>query len=258
MRIRIPWYRKAAITLGMVAFWTLAFGFFHIIRFYGWKELGVQFGEIQPVKIPVSGFLAIGGIAGLFLSFLFIFLFPRWSAKLNKWPLGLTLIVKTALYFIAVKILFLAGIFTYSIRENVKIEGEIIRDILTSDMFRVLFLYFIVVSTLLSFFIQMGQRFGPEVLLKMILGRYRKPREEERVFMFLDLKSSTRIAEKLGHVLYSQLLQACFADVSQVVINTRAEIYQYVGDEIVLSWSMQEGLHQQIVSGYFSCIRMPL
>ena len=76
----------------------------------------------------------------------------------------------------------------------------------------------------------------------MLRGEFYHPKEEQRIFMFLDLKSSTSIAEKLGHNKYSQLIQTCFADVSELVITHKADIYQYVGDEIVLSWAIEDGL----------------
>jgi adenylate cyclase len=59
--------------------------------------------------------------------------------------------------------------------------------------------------------------------------------------MFLDLRSSTSIAEKLGHIKYSELIQDCFKDIT-VVENYKAEIYQYVGDEAVLTWKKERGL----------------
>ena len=59
--------------------------------------------------------------------------------------------------------------------------------------------------------------------------------------MFLDLKSSTSIAEKLGHIKYSMLIQECFNDITDIVTANKAEIYQYVGDEIVLSWEKEKG-----------------
>jgi len=59
--------------------------------------------------------------------------------------------------------------------------------------------------------------------------------------MFLDLKSSTRIAEKLGHIEYSKLIQNCFKDL-HVVERFNAEVYQYVGDEAVLTWPKENGL----------------
>ena len=76
----------------------------------------------------------------------------------------------------------------------------------------------------------------------MLLGTYKKPKEEKRVFMFLDLKSSTTIAETLGHFKYSQLIQDSFYDLNDIVPTYSAEIYQYVGDEAVLSWPYHKGL----------------
>ncbi|MEL6843832.1 MAG: adenylate/guanylate cyclase domain-containing protein, partial [Bacteroidota bacterium] len=59
--------------------------------------------------------------------------------------------------------------------------------------------------------------------------------------------------EKLGHVLYSQLLQDCFFDLTDAVMKHQAEIYQYVGDEVVLSWEMTSGLDKaNCLHAYFS------
>ncbi|MFZ5973318.1 MAG: adenylate/guanylate cyclase domain-containing protein [Bacteroidota bacterium] len=62
------------------------------------------------------------------------------------------------------------------------------------------------------------------------------PREEDRIFLFLDLNSSTMLAEELGHIRYSELLKSCFADLALSVKKYKATVYQYVGDEAVLSW----------------------
>jgi adenylate cyclase len=60
--------------------------------------------------------------------------------------------------------------------------------------------------------------------------------------MFMDLKSSTTYAEKLGHIKYSELIQDCFFDLTDIVEKNDANIYQYVGDEVVLSWELNKGL----------------
>ena len=98
----------------------------------------------------------------------------------------------------------------------------------------------------------MNNKFGPGILLPMLLGKYRKPRVEERVFMFMDLKSSTSYAEKLGHIQYSRMIQNCFRDVNKVLPNYFAEVYQYVGDEVVLTWQKEEGLNNRnCINFYF-------
>ncbi|MBK7107553.1 MAG: hypothetical protein IPH62_19990 [Ignavibacteriae bacterium] len=47
-----------------------------------------------------------------------------------------------------------------------------------------------------QFMLQVRDKFGQGILWKFITGKYLHPRQEERIFMFLDLKSATTIAEK--------------------------------------------------------------
>ena len=97
-------------------------------------------------------------------------------------------------------------------------------------------------STILDFYQQVKQKFGRGVFLDIFLGRYHKPKESDRIFAFIDLKSSVTLAEKLGHVRYSHLLQDCFFDLTTQLDKHRAKIYQYVGDQVVLHWSIEDGL----------------
>lgn len=74
-------------------------------------------------------------------------------------------------------------------------------------------------------------------------GTQTAPAEEvDRVFMFLDIRSSTEIAEELGHVRYFELLNDFFADISDPVVQHEGEIYQYVGDEVVITWPLERGI----------------
>lgn len=106
-----------------------------------------------------------------------------------------------------------------------------------------------------------SQKFGPGVLWNMFIGKYRNPKEEERVFMFLDLKPSTSIAEKLGHINFCRFIQDCFADLTLVITKHSVEIYQYVGDEAVLSWPLENGFENNTGSNHlwnYQKIRTPL
>lgn len=100
-----------------------------------------------------------------------------------------------------------------------------------------------------SFIRLVGKKFGRGVLLQYVLGKYHTPREEERIFMFLDLRSSTRIAEQLDHKQYHHFLNDIFYDISEPVLEYRGEIYQYVGDEVVITWPIETGVEQE------QCIR---
>ena len=60
--------------------------------------------------------------------------------------------------------------------------------------------------------------------------------------MFLDLRSSTAIAEQLGEVRYFNFLKDVFQHATPSILYAKGEIYQYVGDEIVMSWKMENGM----------------
>jgi len=93
-----------------------------------------------------------------------------------------------------------------------------------------------------QFYTEVSESMGTSLLSNFFLGKYYTPVEEERIFMFLDMKSSTQIAEKLGHVVYFQMLQQYFSDLTGPVIDYSGEIYQYAGDEMIISWKLKKGL----------------
>lgn len=74
------------------------------------------------------------------------------------------------------------------------------------------------------------------------MGKYFHPKEEHHIFMFLDLKGSTAIAEKLGEHQYFRFLKNLIGDVTSAILNTKGNIYEYVGDEIVIIWPLKMGL----------------
>jgi len=82
-------------------------------------------------------------------------------------------------------------------------------------------------------------------LLNFILGKFNQPKEVERVFCFIDLKGSTSIAERLGNLKYAAFLKEYYSDISDAISVADAQIYQYVGDEIVLSWSFDKALKKK-------------
>ena len=100
--------------------------------------------------------------------------------------------------------------------------------------------YFTVGLTFCLFYSEISDNVGQYVLLNFFTGKYHKPIEEERIFMFLDMKSSTSIAEDLGHVKYFNLLNDYYRDLSDSIIKYGGEIYQYVGDEIIITWKVDD------------------
>ncbi len=84
--------------------------------------------------------------------------------------------------------------------------------------------------------IEVNEKYSRGVFINIMMGRYLQPREENRIIMFLDLKDSTPIAEKLGHREYFKFIRDFIFYISYGMIPHDGRIYQYVGDEIVVWW----------------------
>jgi adenylate cyclase len=44
-----------------------------------------------------------------------------------------------------------------------------------------------------------------------------KPAEEDLTFLFIDLRSSTSIAERMGHIQYSRFIESCFEVLTDII-----------------------------------------
>jgi adenylate cyclase len=91
------------------------------------------------------------------------------------------------------------------------------------------------------FVLQISQIVGGRTLRDWVLGRYHRPRQEQRFFLFVDLAGSTALAERMGPAAVHQFLNRIFVLASDPVDDHHGEIYQYVGDEIVITWTESEG-----------------
>jgi adenylate cyclase len=109
---------------------------------------------------------------------------------------------------------------------------------------------FIVLCTVAGFLI--NDKYGPGNLRSFFMGRYFRPKREEHIFMFLDLRSSTYIAQILGEQQYFNFIKDVIRDATPVILKHKGRIYQYVGDEITVSWWMNQGLNKM------NCIRCPI
>ena len=100
------------------------------------------------------------------------------------------------------------------------------------------------------FIFQIVLLIGRANFLRLILGLYHKPREVSRILMFVDIKGSTSLAEKLSNKAYSSFIKDYFYDISDAIMMYGGEIYQYVGDEIIIVWSTKSKQSKCIRSYY--------
>jgi adenylate cyclase len=234
--------------LFLVSFWTIAVTY---LIFYE----GVALSFKPPADLINTG-MAYNFRASLLTSVMFTLFVGSIMAGfevlylnnlLRKKPLGMTLFIKTVYYLL--NIFFwssLATLIIYSFYLDKSLFNDQVLDLffkyLSGTRIYMTMSFWCITIFISLFILQVSDKFGQGVLINFLLGKYHQPKEEARIFMFMDLKSSTTYAEKLGHIKYSQLIQDCFYDVTEVIMKYHAQIYQYVGDEVVLSWETDKGI----------------
>lgn len=227
------------IVLRHIVVWFFAFIVWTILREFGHEVVQEDGREsIRPLqRIPFH--ILLGVVAGIIFGTL-EFVFDKYVYK--RMSFGRTLLIGAITYLIAVVLLVTFGIRAFTRIVGTEMSWELYIDFIFSGEMILIVFYCFIVGFFIDLFREIDKKFGPGNLWKMLKGEFYSPKEEQRIFMFLDLKNSTGLAEQLGHHKYSELIQDCFQDVSDVVLAYKASIYQYVGDEIVLSWEIKEGL----------------
>jgi len=190
----------------------------------------------------ISGLL-VGGIEIFFLNKVFL-----------KRSLGQKIFFKTIIYLaIIFSFLFNISLVNNAIElQRGLLHQEVWNNVwlfLSNFAFWSVELYIASIIGVSLFYAEVSDNLGHGVLNNFFIGKYHTPLEEERIFMFLDMKSSTSIAEHLGHVRYFEMLKEYYADLSEPIITFSGEVYQYVGDEVIVSWKLKNGLNQS------NCIR---
>lgn len=92
--------------------------------------------------------------------------------------------------------------------------------------------------------VETGRLLGFATLKNLLIGRYARPRREQKAFLLIDMKDSTGLAEKLGAVRFHELLNAFFRDIADAALECDAEIHKYVGDEAILTWPAGPALNE--------------
>lgn len=199
------------------------------------------------IKLDISIlFFAIPGITiiGLLVGFIELkFLSKLFARKTFLVKISSKFAIYLAFFFIVILI-------NYPIAASIELDTSIL-DESVWDKYFAFFLSITHLSAIiqLSFSLfasllynEISGNLGQNVLLNFFTGKYHKPISEKRIFMFADMKSSTSIAEVLGHIKYFEFLRSYYFDLSEAILKNYGEVYQYIGDEIVISWTLKNGV----------------
>ncbi|MBK9421468.1 MAG: adenylate/guanylate cyclase domain-containing protein [Flavobacteriales bacterium] len=114
--------------------------------------------------------------------------------------------------------------------------------LLGSRSFYVLMLQVALVTTMSILVVQVEEFMGRRFFLGFLLGWYDKPRIGERIVLAIDLVGSSALNERLGDLLYYRFLNTTHSLMTEAVLRHGAEIHKYVGDEVIFTWHMKDGL----------------
>ena len=229
------------------------------IVFYNHTLLNTPFISLGPAKIyqtkvQLGIWIFISAIGGLFSGSTLVYINNKvFRKKSFRYALITTIYSYSILYlFLMITYLtirsFIALVDSYSLKKVLDLSINMAKELYPLAQF----ILWGIVTLLTLFFLQMNDKFGTGVLKKFLLGNYYQPKKEARIFMFLDMKSSTTIAEKIGNEKYFNLLSNLFSDLTETILNNEGEIYQYVGDEIVISWPTNKGINNtNCINCYF-------
>jgi adenylate cyclase len=125
------------------------------------------------------------------------------------------------------------------------LDGELVRTgagLLTTRVTPIALAGGIALAGMVNAYFAVDRKMGPGVLRNWMTGKYYNPKEEERIFMFLDLRNSTTLAEQLGNVRFSALVRDFFRDLTDPVLESKGDVSHYIGDEAVISWTPKQGI----------------
>jgi adenylate cyclase len=196
----------------------LSLGSAAISAYYGYRS----------AEMPLHGIIT--GIASSLLIATPIMLFEVWGhrlaivRRLRRLPLLAYFGIRVAFYVVVIIVGLVVGrsLFGGSFEFTEIFEGS--------------FTFAVAMSVLTNVAIEIGHLLGFRTMRNLLTGRYARPRQEIRVFLLIDMKDSTGLAERLGPIRFHKLLNDFFDDVADAALETSAEIHKYVGDEAILTW----------------------
>lgn len=242
---------KLSELLFIIIYWIVAVRVVVVLEYFvldpeAFSAAEPKFYQVMQNNLFAS--LGAGLLIGLVTGLSELYLFQK---SLKRLSFAMLFVAKMAVYLVSISIIGSITLFIYYAAQynlDLLASAERMVAILGSSNFYHLLLLGVYLSLFLNFILIVKNKIGHRNFFPIVSGKYHKPKEEDRIFLFLDLKSSTQMAEVLGHRKYSQLIQDCFNDLSSLIIRYRGIVYQFVGDEAVITW------HAKREKNYLNCI----
>ncbi len=227
--------------------------------------LGLFIGISLSINVwgVVSYSLIIGAISGFIIGLFLQFGNDFFEYKvLRKYSFPTALLIGTFILIILFKLSEYIAVGAYNLfftdlPVNKIFESEVFQDVFRWHTFLNMLWTSFMISIIMNFVKLTSRIIGPRLMYNYIFGKYHKPVKEERIFMFIDINSSTTLAEKMSTEKYHSFLNKFFHDIATPISRYDGEIYQYVGDEVVVTWKMKDGLkNSNCIKSYFRIVKV--
>lgn len=259
--------RRLLTNLFIILYWVIILDLLNFILinsvtvFLNTSGLDPNFENAITIKLLSPYQYIDGTLFGLFFGGFFI-LVLKLSRKLRieRFGFGKSILINSGIFLAGFTLAVFLMDFIMKLIESYSGEVRIpeAMDDGTLTLVLVILLIFVFQILLLNFILQSVEVMGDYNIIRFLTGKYRTPVLENRAFMFLDLRSSVQHAEKLGNVLYSELIRDCFRELNYLVHKFEAEIYQYVGDEVVLTWESSVARQNNNILGIYFAFEQAL
>lgn len=224
--------RKLKISLQLIAFGITA-GLFYTALSNGLSDF-----------YPLLNGIIIGFVLAIVAAVFELFFYEK---GIRKYKFIVVLAMRSIFYFLLIITVILIEIgAARMIKDDLSfsqlLQNEKFNDYIFGGEFRNSVFYTFALSLFINFNRQMSRKLDSELLLNLITGRYYHPVERNMIFMFLNVPSSDEIIKKIGRLNFHRFINEIVYDLTSPILANHGIIYQYVEDEIVITWEMKKGL----------------
>jgi adenylate cyclase len=224
--------RKLRISLRLIAF-GIGAGLFFTILSNGISDL-----------YPLVNGVIIGLLIAVLAS---IFELNIYEKSIRKSRFIVILITRSFYYLVIITFIIVMEIgIARMIKEDLNLSGLLqnqdFRYYFTGGEFTASVFYTLTLVLIINFTMQISRKLGHGVMTSFITGRYYHPVVVNKIFMFINMPNSESIISKIGRMKFHSLINDIVYDITLPIISNHGIIYQYVEDEMVITWKLKEGI----------------
>lgn len=200
---------------------------------------------------PYINSLTIAVLVALSIAFFEFILFTGRLRKIKFYQLFLLRVLLYSLTVVGIitLVMIISRMFRFDLNFSEVLRSEEFQHYLYQEDFLIGSLYTLGLLTILVFTLQMQRKIGPKVLFALVSGRYNRPKKVERIVLFIEIQDVKATIDRIGRIAFFNFLNDIIFDASEIILHRKGDIYEYVENEILVTWDLNKGIDKA------NCIR---